>query len=421
MVSIIIPAYNQAQYLRQAITSVLTQTWRDVEIVVVDDGSTDETSSVVDEYCDDPRLRVIEQVNEGVGAARNRGIRESRGKYLCFLDADDWYHAEKVARQVAQLEAAPEVDWVYCDIIEVDAQGRPASDYSVGRMRTVLSGDIVESLLIGGYFPPHTVMVRRSALDGVGGFDRDLDGNADYDLWLRLAISGRRVEFLPERLAYYRRYDGQMSGDPVRMRETRRSALLNVARAVPDRTAAALVELQALNEELHAANQWLHGRWKPLLEGLEASHPVETTFDFIEHIRQSTLEPDSSGPPAVWDVTIAGKSDRALLLHPPATLKFDVPHAGPARLHTAVALHPDVWARSGCGPCEFEVSVDGAVGFWARIDPVSNPAHRCWHVCELAVPASATSHQVTLRTAVSGSNDYGWALWQAPRLTFPAT
>ena len=173
-VSIIIPAYNQARFLAQAVDSALQQTHPNLEVVVVDDGSTDETPQVADSFASRPNVRIIHQANAGLPGARNRGLVESTGDYVCFLDSDDYYAPDKVARQAALLDADPELGFVYCDITTVDESGQPVPEqYSIAKSQRELSGNLFTSLLLGGYFPPHTVMIRRAVLDRTGAFNPD--------------------------------------------------------------------------------------------------------------------------------------------------------------------------------------------------------------------------------------------------------
>lgn len=260
-VSIIIPAYNQAGFLAQAIESALGQTHPAVEVVVVDDGSTDRTPEVAASYRDRPKFKYVRQENQGLPGARNRGLAESSGAYLCFLDSDDCYLPEKAARQASLLDEDPELGLVYCDITVVDASGQPAREQApVAENQRALSGDIFESLMVSGYFPPHTVMIRRSVLDQVGPFDRALGGHADYDLWLRVAGAGFKAAFIPERLALYRRHGGSMSRDGLHMEATCVGALRKIVELYPDRSAAALRHLQSRIHELHLSNKWLRER-----------------------------------------------------------------------------------------------------------------------------------------------------------------
>jgi len=116
IVSVVIPAYNAAAYVRQAIDSVLTQTYPDVEAVVVDDGSTDETGAIVDAIAlGEPRVNVIHRSNEGRSTARNTGVEHARGEYLCFLDADDWILPDNIQRQIDVLSRLPGANLVYSE------------------------------------------------------------------------------------------------------------------------------------------------------------------------------------------------------------------------------------------------------------------------------------------------------------------
>lgn len=250
-VSIIIPAYNQAHFLAEAIESALGQTFNDIEVVVIDDGSTDATAEVARRYLERPGFKLVRQSNGGLPNARNRGIAESSGEYLCFLDSDDSYHPGKIARQVEILDGDPGVGWVYCDIVTIDQDGKPVADqFSVARSQRPLSGDLFGSLILSGYFPPHTVMIRRRVLDEVGVFDPELGGHADYDLWLRVAGAGFKAVFIPAAHAIYRTHPGSMSRDGVHMEESRVATLRKITRMHPDRVASGLNKLQALNAGL---------------------------------------------------------------------------------------------------------------------------------------------------------------------------
>ena len=408
MVSVIIPAFNQADYLPTAVESVLAQTWADCEVVVVDDGSTDNTAKALHALHANPRVRSVWQANAGVGAARNRGIQEARGDLLCFLDADDWYHPGKLAAQVAQFQRDPSLDWVYCDVTTVDADGCQTDDYSVATSRVVLSGYILDSLVVGGYFPPHTVMLRRRVIDRVGGFDPLLGGHADYDLWLRLSAAGCPVEFLPERLAYYRQYDGQMSRDSEHMHATKVAALQKLAVSSPEAFAAAAARLQTTVAEMHAANTCLRN-------GLDLAGPKDC-FSFLDHLAGA----ESSGchAPAEWAADLGRGVERALFLHPDSEVTFIAPSGARARIATSVGLHPDTWTRQGTGRCRFEIEMDGVVAAAAELDPRTSAGHRCWHGLSVEVPASDDRHRVTFRTAAPLPADFRWALWRDPILTW---
>ena len=270
-VSIVIPAYNQARYLAQAIESALQQTHSDIEVVVVDDGSTDETPAVNERYLSNPYFRSVRQTNTGLPGARNRGISESTGDYLCFLDSDDYFLPEKVARQAAMLDASPELGFVYCDITTVDETGQPVTEqFSVANTQRELSGNLFTSLMLGGYFPPHTVMIRRRVLDLVGTFDPDLGGHADYELWLRVSGAGFKAAFIAERLVCYRTHPDSMSKDGLHMAETRLAAFRKLVRLYPDSMSMGLHRLQETNQDLLVANKWLQQQWSQ--QQIELTH-----------------------------------------------------------------------------------------------------------------------------------------------------
>lgn len=257
-VSIIIPAYKQADYLAKTIESALGQTHNEIEVIVVDDGSPDHTPEVAARYRDRANFKYVRQENAGLAGARNRGIIESTGAYLCFLDSDDLYLNEKVAKQALLLDRNPDVGFVYCDLTTIDEHDQPVADqFHVADLKRELSGNIFHSLLQGGYFPPHTVMIRRSVLDQVGPFDPVLGGYADYELWLRVSGAGFKTVFLPERLVLYRRHSANMSKDGQHMGETRLATLRKIARLYPDRAGEGLDRLQQALIETNVANVWM--------------------------------------------------------------------------------------------------------------------------------------------------------------------
>jgi GT2 family glycosyltransferase len=410
-VSVIIPAFNQAQYLGAAIDSVLGQTLPDVEVVIVDDGSTDDTPHVLAAYGGNRRVRIVRQQNAGVGAARNAGFNVSRGELISFLDADDLYHPDRLARQIGRFDESPHVGFAYCDIVRIDAGGAVADDYEVQRARLVLDGDIFESLLAGGYFPPHTVIVRREVFEKSGGFDPALGGHADLDLWLRLSGAGVRAAFLPEKLAYYRIHPASMSRDEAHMRHTRRLALERAVRVHPERAAATLTALQDLGQDLHAANEWLQAKLNDYVHYSGDGSPW-TTFDFIERREDARITDAAADAAAVWDVRLGDICSRALLLHPPATLTFELPDGGAGIISGAMALHPDVWTRTGA--TAFELLIDGYPALRRVVDP-RQPSHRRWLHFEIDVAQSTTAHVVALKTEALESRAHQWALWRSLR------
>lgn len=255
-VSIVIPCYNSAHFLPDALNSALAQEYTRVQVLVVNDGSTDDFEGAIVPYRADARIKIITQENRGLSAARNRGIQESSGDYIKFLDADDWLTPDAIRKQVAVFETQPELGLVYCDVQHVDAQGKLLDNYSVTNTRRVLSGDILPSLLVGGYFTPNTVLVPRRVLDRVGWFDETLSAREDYDLWMRIACEGYAAQYVPEKLAYYRRHGDNMTNDAAWMKETHLRALDTIVTRYPHRVAAALHELMYENERVDRDSAW---------------------------------------------------------------------------------------------------------------------------------------------------------------------
>jgi glycosyltransferase involved in cell wall biosynthesis len=210
LVSVIIPCYNQARFLGEAIESVLAQTYPHFEVVVVDDGSTDNTCEVASRY---PGVRCIRQENEGLAGARNTGIRHSRGSYLVFLDADDRLLPDALAVGLRHLKERPECAFVsgHCRFTAVD--GSPLSTPP----QTPIEGDYYETLLRNTYiWMPATVMYRRAVFETVGVFDTSLDAAEDWDLYLRV-VREYPVCHHGVVVAEYRQHGSNMTRDPAVM------------------------------------------------------------------------------------------------------------------------------------------------------------------------------------------------------------
>jgi glycosyltransferase involved in cell wall biosynthesis len=209
-----VPAYNQAHYLGESIQSVLDQTYQDFEIVVVDDGSTDNTHQVAEGF-DDPRIRYIYQENGGLSAARNTGIRHTTGCFLTFLDADDLLLPGNLASLATALETEPETGFVAGQTVLFDDRDR--------RLRTDAHPskplDDSSQLLLGNRFAVGSMMVRRSWLEKVEPFDETLRACEDWDLWLRLAKAGCSMKLIKEPVFLYRVHSEQMTRGAKRMRQ----------------------------------------------------------------------------------------------------------------------------------------------------------------------------------------------------------
>lgn len=180
-VSVIIPTYNQSRYLCEAIDSVLAQSYKDFELIVVDDGSTDDTQEAVKHYGN--KLQYVYQKNQGCPGAMNTGVRNSQGEYFAMLGHDDLWLPDFLATQVAVLDGNPELAFVSSGTHVIDDKGKNIGLWNVGHFRKKSFSNLLKSNFIFHL----TTLVRRKHFDEVGQFDENLQTAQDYDLWLRLA------------------------------------------------------------------------------------------------------------------------------------------------------------------------------------------------------------------------------------------
>jgi cellulose synthase/poly-beta-1,6-N-acetylglucosamine synthase-like glycosyltransferase len=199
MVSVVIATRNYARFLPAAVESALSQTFPDLELVIVDDGSTDETSAVVQTYLSDARVRYLRTSHRGASAARNTGLRLVRAPLVAFLDADDSWMPAKLVRQVALFQRDPALGVAYSRRRLIDQQGR-FLEYQQPRLHR---GWVLPALFGTNFICFSTAVVRRSVFDDVGFFDESLPLAIDYDLWLRVALN-YRFDYVDEPLACYR-------------------------------------------------------------------------------------------------------------------------------------------------------------------------------------------------------------------------
>lgn len=207
MISVVIPAYNSAPFLREAIQSVLNQTLPPAEVLVVNDGSTDATAEIAESF--GGPVRCLSQLNQGLSAARNRGISEARGEFIALLDADDCWLPGKLASQVELLRKQPAAVASFTLTEYVDRSGRVVRTSVAPRYNDMVEALLLFSCVIG---PPSAGLIRRTAFDRVGLFDTRFSQCADWDMWLRLAEAGA-VAYLDEPLTRYRLHDSNMSKD----------------------------------------------------------------------------------------------------------------------------------------------------------------------------------------------------------------
>ena len=216
-VDIIIPAYNAERYLRAAISSVLSQTFDDWRIILVNDGSTDGTAAIASEFESNlgNRMLVVTQANAGLPAARNAAIRNSSAELLAILDADDIWLPPRLAESVEVFESHPEVGLSYGLITWIDDAGNQLHTFQ-GNPRNAC-GKIARSIYQRKVdLPCPTITFRRKCVEEVGLFDETMRSTEDRDMWLRIAFR-YEVAFIPKVIAYYRMSANSMSGNLERM------------------------------------------------------------------------------------------------------------------------------------------------------------------------------------------------------------
>jgi len=205
-VSVIISTYNRASFLKQAIDSVLNQTYSDFELIIVDDGSTDNTQKVVESY-NDPRIIYIYQENAGQNAAKNKGLMNVSGEYVSILDSDDMWHPEKLDRQVNILKNMPEVGLVYCGTMLIDENNNV-----IGKQPHLkYNGNVLDKLLLKNFiYNGSNALFRTECLEKTGLFDESVQRMTDWDLYLRIALF-YNFYALDDFLLYYRVHGENMS------------------------------------------------------------------------------------------------------------------------------------------------------------------------------------------------------------------
>ena len=210
-VSVVIPAYNAAAHIAEALASLRAQTCKEMEVIVVDDGSVDRTAEIVVQGF--PEVRCIRQANGGASSARNRGVQEARGEWVAFLDADDAWHPDKLRAQLALMQRHPEVR--LCRTLGSETPLTDVATLPDGR-DGLPAHELFTSLaptLMNPYFTTSTVMVRRDAFLAVGGFDTSLKIAEDIDLYLRILLEAPTVLLLKAVAVFKRPVPGSLGDD----------------------------------------------------------------------------------------------------------------------------------------------------------------------------------------------------------------
>jgi glycosyltransferase involved in cell wall biosynthesis len=200
LVSVVIPAYNAASTIAETLESVISQTYNPIEVIVADDGSTDQTAEIIKSRF--PTVKYCFQENKGVSAARNLGIRNANGSLIAFVDSDDLWLSEKIAEQVDSLLKHPEAAWCYCDCFVF--QDSPSNTlYRYSKMFKLHDGDVKRYLLLENFISSPTPIVRREVFDMVGLWNENYQICEDWHMWLKIAAH-YKISFCKRPLALYR-------------------------------------------------------------------------------------------------------------------------------------------------------------------------------------------------------------------------
>lgn len=267
-ISILMPAYNYGHYIEQAVRSAWAQTLRPLELIVVDDGSTDDTWATLERLKPESPfpMHVLKGEHRGVSAALNLATRAAKGEWLAILHADDWFHPEKLARQAAAIDG-PEVVLVHCEYLCVDERGETTGYTSATDMPPATGDALRRLLLLQADVRSMTMLIRRAALERIGPYDETLPVE-DWQSILRLARIGQ-IRHVPEQLVYRRVHGQNISIGAQRLKKfSFREIGIDVLREVapPDLDFDRLCVLHA---SVVIRNAMAQGGWKKALDGLE--------------------------------------------------------------------------------------------------------------------------------------------------------
>lgn len=205
-VSVVIASYNMGQFVAGAVASALAQTYPVLEVIVLDDGSTDDTKEVMRDLCMDSRVKFCSLPHGGRSKASNEGIRQSAGEFVAFLDADDLWTKDKLEKQMPLFDKADNVGLVYAGVACIDEVGEAID----APPRVQFTGSVTKQLFKRNFIPASSVVVRKTCLDEMGGFDEELSMGMDHDLWLRLSTK-YHFEALDDTVYLWRKWGGQLS------------------------------------------------------------------------------------------------------------------------------------------------------------------------------------------------------------------
>ncbi|MGC1306855.1 MAG: glycosyltransferase family 2 protein [Phormidesmis sp.] len=265
LVSVIIPAYNAENFIAKTLASVVAQTYRRLEILVVDDGSSDRTVEIVHQFLQqDSRIRLLQQPNAGVAAARNLAIEAAKGEFIAPVDADDIWYADNIAEQVQTMQrAGSSVGLVYSWSVDIDEENQPTGGFRAAE----IAGDVYTTLISHNFIGnASATMMRRSCLEQVGSYSQDLraqqaQGCEDWDLYLRIA-EHYQFDVARKFLIGYRKVSNSMSCDYQAMARSHALIMLSVQQGYPN-ISPYLFRLSASNLYAyfaHQSNRYRHHR-----------------------------------------------------------------------------------------------------------------------------------------------------------------
>jgi len=302
LVSVIMPAYNAARTIVEAVNSALAQTHPHIEVVIVDDGSTDQTLAILHgRYGGDARVKIVQQANGGPASARNHALRLARGDWAQFLDSDDRLHPSKVARSLERVAQVPGAAVVYGAANIITQDGTPAPDWD---FPTFPSGDvfcewITGKMANGSYGVLPSFMVRRDAIESVGGFDENIIGSEDWDLWIKLAA---RYPFaaLNEKWVDYRDHPSGLHRNRVKMALARLKVIQNARknpRAGECLSPRGWDRLEAGRWHVSALAQWSAGQRKAARDSFDMAQKLSPSRLRAAYRTMSYALPESA---AAW-------------------------------------------------------------------------------------------------------------------------
>ena len=284
LVSVVMPAYNTARFIGQAIESVLKQTYANWELIIIDDGSTDDTPAVVGRHTDE-RIRYLRTENRGPAAARNTAIDQARGEFIAFLDSDDLWFPHKLVVQMNVFEADPDVGLVYSNVVRLTEGGRRLGPYRFS-LKRLPDGWCLDRLLIRSAViaPSLTIMVKRAVLEKCGYFDVALPVSEDWELWCRAAIYCK-FRYIPRALAGYRIREGTLSREHELL-ASYDSIVIERAFSHPEvKRQFAAGKLRRLRSRAEAVRLYNAGA-----RALRAGQPRRAAANFVKSVRSSLYD-----------------------------------------------------------------------------------------------------------------------------------